>query len=119
MLLDSLETPTDSYLIEYLPFESCSSVNSAFVLHTADDLLRQFDATGENFALLSLDVARYVSLAGKRIKKLHFSLMHVASILTYYIIMLCECVLNLKILMTWYNDKSSNNKKNKDRKNDF
>ena len=40
VLVGSLETPTDPYLIECLTLESYTSVNSGFILHTVDDILQ-------------------------------------------------------------------------------
>ena len=73
MLVGSLETPTDIYLIESLPLESCSRVHSGFILHIVDDILRQLGTRRENYASLLTDAAHYMSLAGP-------SLMHVTCI---------------------------------------
>ena len=73
MLVGSLEIPTDPYLIECLPLESYTSVNSCFILHTVDDILRKLGTKRENFALLLTDAARYVCLTGKH-RKIHILL---------------------------------------------
>ena len=41
VLVGSLETPAGTYWIECLSLESCSSVNSGFILHNVEDILRQ------------------------------------------------------------------------------
>ena len=71
VLVGSLDNPNATFLIEYLPLESSSNVNSSIVLHTVDDLLPQFGTKRENFALLLTDAAWYMSLAGKTFKKLY------------------------------------------------
>ena len=91
VLIGSLESLTDAYWIECLPFESCSRVNNVFFLHTVIDILRQLCTKRESFALFLTDAARYMCLA------LCPSLMHVACIAhSYYIIVICECVSILK-----------------------
>ena len=80
MLVGSLGTPTDRYLIDYLPLANCSDVNSGFISHTMDDILRQHGSKRENFALLFTDAARYMPLAGKTLNELYLSLMHVTCI---------------------------------------
>ena len=80
MLVGSWETPSDTYLIECLPLESCSSVNSGFILHTVDVILRLLGTKRKNFALLLTDFVRYMSLSGKTLKELYPSLMHITCI---------------------------------------
>ena len=80
VLVGSLETPTDTYFIECFPLESCSSVNSGFILQTVDEILRQLGTKRENFASLLTDDARYMSLAIKTLKKLNPSLMYITCI---------------------------------------
>ena len=63
-----------------------------FILHTVDDVFRKLGTKRENFALLLTDAARYMSLAGKTLKELYPTLMHVTA--------QCEFALTLKILMT-------------------
>ena len=41
------------------------------------DILRQLEIKRENFSLFLTDAARYMSLAGKTLKELYSSLMHV------------------------------------------
>ena len=45
-----------------------------------DDILRQLEIKCENFSLLLADAARYMSLAGKTVKELYPSLMHVTCV---------------------------------------
>ena len=45
-----------------------------------DDILRQLEIKRENFSLFLTDAARYMSLAGKTLKELHPSLMHVTCV---------------------------------------
>ena len=80
VLVGSLDTPTDTYFIECFPLESCSSVNSEFILHTVDEILRQLGTKRKNVASLLTDNARYMSLAIKTLKKLNPLLMHITCI---------------------------------------
>ena len=46
VLMGSLDTPNDTFLINCLPLESGSNVNSSIILHTVDaqcDILRQLE----------------------------------------------------------------------------
>ena len=84
-LVGSLDTPNEAFLVECLPLESSSNVNSSVILHSVDDVLRQLGTKRENFALLLTECwQKQNSLA------LH----------TAYITALCEFVLSLKLLMT-------------------
>ena len=64
-LMGSLDTPNETFLIECLPLESSSNVNSSIILHTVDDVLRQLGTKRETFALLLTDAARYISWLAK------------------------------------------------------
>ena len=64
VLVGSLDTLNEIFLIECLSLESSSYVNSSIILHAVDDVLRQLGTKRENFALLLADAARFVSLAG-------------------------------------------------------
>ena len=75
-----LDIPNETFLIECLPLESSSNVNSSSILHTVDDVLQQVGTERENFALLFRDAAWYKSLAGKTFKELYPTLMHVTCI---------------------------------------
>ena len=97
VLVGSLDAPNQTFLVDCHPLDSGSNVNSSIILHTVDDILRQLEIKRENFSLFLTDAARYMSLAGKTLKELYASLMHV--ICTYYITALCVCMLILKILM--------------------
>ena len=77
VLVGSLDTPNDTFLIDCLPLESGNNVNSSIILHTVDDILQQLETRRENFALLLTDAARYMSLAGKTLKELNTFLMPV------------------------------------------
>ena len=41
VLVGSLDTPNETFLIECLPLDSSSNVNSSIILHTVDDVLRK------------------------------------------------------------------------------
>ena len=78
VLVGSLNVPNQTFLVYCHPFDSGSNVNCSIVLHTVDDILRQFEVKRrENFSLFLTDAARYMSLAGKILKKLNSFLMHV------------------------------------------
>ena len=51
----------------------CSSI----ILHTVGDILRQLEIKRENFSLFLTNGARCMSSAGKTLKELYPSLMHV------------------------------------------
>ena len=57
-----------------------SNVNSSVILRAVDNVLRQPGTNRENFAVLLTDAARYMSLAGKTLKELYPTLMHVTCI---------------------------------------
>ena len=99
VLVGSLDAPNQTFLVDCHPLGSSSNVNSSIILHTVDDILRQLEIKRENLLLFLTDAARYMSLAGKTVKELYPSLMHVTSLRTYYITALCVCVLISKILM--------------------
>ena len=77
VLLGSLDTSNETFLIECLPLQSSSNGNSSIILRTVDDVLRQFGTKRENFALLLIltNVVRYMFFAGKTLKKLYRTLM--------------------------------------------
>ena len=99
VLMGSLDPPNQTFLVDCHPLDGGSNVNSSIILHTVDDILRQIEIKCENFSLFLTDAARYMSLAGKTLKELYPSLMHVTCIAHYYITALCVCVLILKIFM--------------------
>ena len=76
--LDAPNPPNQTFLVDCHPLDSGSNVNSSIILHTGDDRLRQVEIKRENyFSLFLTDSARYMFLAGKTLKKLCPSLMHV------------------------------------------
>ena len=78
--MGSLDIPNQTFLNECLPLESSSNVKSNIILHTVDDVLRQLRTKQEIFALLLTDAAWYMSLAGKTLKKLYPTSMHITCI---------------------------------------
>ena len=98
VLEGSLDAPNQTFLVDCHPLDSGSNVNSSIILHTVDNILRQLEIKPENRSLFLTNVARYISLAGKTLKELYPSLMHVICV-AHYITALCVCVLILKILM--------------------
>ena len=77
VLAGSLDAPNQTFLVDCHPLDSGSNVNSSIILHIVDDILRQLETKRENFSLFLTDAARYMSLAGKTLKKLYPSLIHV------------------------------------------
>ena len=80
VLVSSLDAPNQTLLVDCHPLDSGSNVNSSIILHTLDDILRQLEIKRENFSLFLTDAARYMSLAGKTLKELYPSLMHVTCV---------------------------------------
>ena len=80
VLVGCLDAPNQTFLVDCHPLDSGSNVNSSIILHTVDDILRQLEIKRENLSLLLTDAARYMSLAGKTLKKLYPSLMHVTCV---------------------------------------
>ena len=119
VLVGSLDTPNKTFLIECLPLESGSNVNSSIILRTVDDVLRQLGTKRENFALLLTDAARCMSLAGKTLKESYPTLMHVTCIAP----LLHNCAMRVRAFFKNIDDVVVTIKaaaiKNKDRKNDF
>ena len=119
VLVGSLDTPNETSLIECLPLESSSNVNCSIILHTMDDVLRQFGTKRGNFALLLADAARYMSLAGKTLQELYSTLMQ----LTCIAHLLHNCAMRVRAFFKNIDDVVTTMKaatiKNKDRKNDF
>ena len=119
VLVGSLETPNETFLIECLPLESSSNVNSSIILHTVDDVLRKLGTKRKNFALLLTDAAQYMSLAGKTLKELYPTLMHVTCVAH----LLHNCAMRVRAYFKNIDDVVATIKaatiKNKDRKNDF
>ena len=77
VLVGSLDAPNQTFLVDCHPLYSGSNVNSSIILHTVNNILRQLEIKHENFLLFLSDAARYMSLAGKALKELYLSLMHI------------------------------------------
>ena len=81
VLVGSLDAPDQTFLVNCHPLDSGRYVNScSIILHSVDDILRQLDIKRENFSLFLTDAARYMSSAGKTLKELYPSLMHVTRV---------------------------------------
>ena len=93
VLVGSLDAPNQTFLVDCHPLDSGSNVNGSIILHTVDDILRQLEIKRENFSLFLTDAARYMSLAGKTLKELYPSLMHVTCVahLLHNCAMRCAC----------------------------
>ena len=73
----SLDASNQTFLVNCHPLDSGRNVNSSIILHTVDYILRQLEIKRENFSLFLTDAAWYTSSAGKTLKELYPSLMHV------------------------------------------
>ena len=80
VLVGSLDAPNQTFLVNCHPLDSGRNVNSSILLPTVDDTLRQLEIKCENFSLFLTDAARYMSSAGKTLKELYPSLMHVTCV---------------------------------------
>ena len=80
VLVGSLDAPNQTFLVNCHPLDSGRNVNNSIILHTVDDILRQLAIKRENFSLFLTDAARYISSAGKTLKELYSSLMHVTCV---------------------------------------
>ena len=80
VLVGSLDAPNQTFLVNCHPLDSGRNVNSSIILHIVDDILRQLEIKRENFSLFLTDAAPYMSSAGKTLKELYPSLMHVACV---------------------------------------
>ena len=93
--------------------------NSSIILHTVDDMLRQLEIKRENFSLFLTDAARYMSSAGKTLKELYLSLMHVTCVAH----LLHNCPMRVRAHFKNIYEVIATIKaatiKNKDRKKDF
>ena len=119
VLVGSLDTPNETFLIECLSLKSRSNVYSSIILHTMDDVLQQLETKRENFALLLADATRYISLASKTLKKLYPTLMHVTCIAHF----LHNCIMRVRAFFKNIHDVVATIRaatiKNNDLKNDF
>ena len=119
VLVGSLDAPNQTFLVDCHPLDSGSNVNSSIILHTVNDVLRQLEIKRENFSLLLTIAARYMSLAGKTLKQLYPSLMHVTCVAH----LLHKCAMRVRAHFK-NNDEiiamiKAATIKNKDRKKDF
>ena len=119
VLVGSLVAPNQTFLVDWHPLDSGSNVNSSIILHTVDDILRQVEIKRENLSLFLTDAARYMSLAGKTLKELYTSLMHVTCVAH----LLHNCAMRVRAHLKNIDEIIATIKaatiKNKNRKKDF
>ena len=119
VLVGSLDAPNQTFLVDCHPLDSSSNVNSSIILHTVDDILRKLEMKRENFSLFLTDVTRCMSLAGKTLKELYPSLMHVTCVAH----LLHNCAMRVRAHFKNIDEVIATIKaatiKNKDRKKDF
>ena len=119
VLVGSLDAPNQTFLVNCHPFDSGRNVNGSIILHTVDDMLRQLEIKRENFSLFLTDAARYMSSAGKTLKELYPSLMHVTCVAH----LLHNCAMCVRAHFRNIDEIIATIKaatiKNKDRKKDF
>ena len=119
VLVGSLDAPNQTFLVDCHPLDIGSNVNSSIILHTVDDILRQLEIKRKNFSLFLTDTARYMSLAGKTLKELYASLMHVTCVAH----LLHNCTMRVRAHLKNIDEVIATIKaatvKNKDRKKDF
>ena len=119
VLVGSLDAPNQTFLVNCHPLDSGRSANSSIIMHTVDDILRQLEIKRENFSLFLTDAARYVSSAGKTLKVLYPSLMHITCVAH----LLQNCAMRVRAHFKNIDEVIATIKaatiKNKDRKKDF
>ena len=119
VLVGSLDATNQTFLVDCHPLDSGSNVNGSIILHTVDDVLRQLETKRENFSLFLTDAARYMSLAGKTLKELYSSLMHVTCVAH----LLHNCAMHVRAHFKNIDEIIATIKaatiKNKDRKKNF
>ena len=119
VLVGSLDAPNQTFLGNCHPLDSGRNVNNSIILHTVDDILRQLEIKRENFSLFLTDAARYMSSAGKTLKELYPSLMHVTCVAH----LLHNCAMRVRAHFKNIHEAIATIKaatiKNKDRKKDF
>ena len=119
VLVGSLDAPNQTFLVDCHPLDSDSNVNSNIILHTVDEILRQLEIKRENFSLFLTDAARCMSLAGKIVKELYPSLMHVTCVAP----LLHNCAMRVRAHLKNVDEIIATIKaatiKNKGRKKDF
>ena len=99
LFVGSLDDPSWTFLVDCHPPDSGSNVNSSIIPHTVDDILQQLEIKRENYLIFLTDAARYMYLAGKTLKKLYPSLMHVnliAHLLHNCVMRVCAHFKNIK-----------------------
>ena len=118
ILVGSLDTPNETFVIEYLSLESSSNVNNCIISHTVDDVLRQLGTKREKFVLLLTDTARYV-FGWQTWKELYPTLMHATCIAH----LLHNCAKRVRAFFKNIDDVVASIKaatiKNKDHNDDF
>ena len=111
--MGSLDVPNQTFLVDCHLLDNGSNVNSIIILHTVDGILRQL------VSLFLTDAARYMSLAGKTVKELYPSLMHVNCVAH----LLNNCAMRVRTHFKNIHKVIATIKaaaiKNKDRKKDF
>ena len=119
VLVGSLDAPNRTFPVNCHPLDSGCNVNSSIILHTVDDILRELEIKRENFSLFLTDAARYMSSAGKTLKELYPSLMHVTCVAH----LLHNCAMRVRAHFKNTDEVIATIKavtfKNKDRKKDF
>ena len=119
VLVGSLDAPNQTFLVNCHLLDSGRNVNSSIILHTMDDILRQFEIKRENFSWFLTHAARYMSSAGKTLKELYPSLMHVTCVAH----LLHNCAMRVRAHFKNIDEVIATIKaatiKNKDRKKDF
>ena len=119
VLVGSLDAPNQTFFVNCHPLDSGRNVNSSIILLTVDDILRQLEIKRENFSLFLTDAVRYMSSAGKTLKELYPSLMHVTCVAH----LLHNCVMRVRTYFKNIDEVIATIKsatiKNKDRKKDF
>ena len=93
-ILICLDTPNDTFLIDCLPLENGSNVNSSINLHPVNNILRQLETKRKNLALLLTDAARYMSLAGKTLNVLYPFLMHITCVA--HLLLIHNCAMSVR-----------------------
>ena len=119
VLVGSFDVPNQTFLVDCHPLDSGSNVNSSTILHTVDGILRQLEIKRENYSLFLTDAALHMSLAGKTLKELHPSSMHV----TCVVHLLHNCAMRVRAHFENIDEIIATIKaatiKNRDRKKDF
>ena len=90
VLVGSFDALNQTFLVDCQPLERGSNVICSIILQTVDNILRQLEIKRENFLLFLTDAAWYV-FGWKDIRGI--------ALCTFYITVLCVCVLILKILI--------------------